>query len=278
MNINKPPGMTSFAVVSRVRRLLNIKKAGHAGTLDPMATGVLLVLTGRATRLSQFLMGRPKEYLAVIRLGIETDTCDLEGQVIRQCEIPELDRESVASVLSEFVGDIIQRPPVFSAIKIDGQPAYKKARKGEAVDIPERQVRVDAIDLMGLTADEITIKVRCSKGTYVRSLARDIGQRLGSCGTLAALTRTAVGEFRLEQALELKGITGQDGVSMDRALAFMPEVVIDPDGYQRTKHGNNIMVNEKGEKDIYYRIKYDGQLVALGQFKDHYQLHPEIVM
>lgn len=278
LNINKPPGMTSFAVVSKVRRLLNIKKAGHAGTLDPMAVGVLLVLTGRATRLSQFLMGRPKEYLATIKLGIETDSCDLEGQVIRQCEVPMLDRNSVATVLSEFVGDIIQRPPAFSAIKIGGQPAYKKARKGEAVDIPERQVLVDAIDLIGLTADEITIKVRCSKGTYIRSLARDIGQGLGSCGTLAALTRTAVGEFRLEQALELEGITARDGVSMDQALVFMPEVIIDSSGYQRTKHGNNITVNEKGERDIYYRIKYDGQLVALGQFKGDHQLHPEIVL
>jgi tRNA pseudouridine55 synthase len=278
LNINKPPGMTSFAVVSKVRRLLNIKKAGHAGTLDPLATGVLLVLTGRATRLSQFLMGRPKEYLATIKLGVETDSCDTEGQVIRQCEVPTVDRKFVATVLSEFVGDIIQRPPAFSAIKIGGQPAYKKARKGETVDIPERQVRVDAIGLMGLTADEMTVMIRCSKGTYVRSLARDIGQRLGSCGTLAALTRTAVGEFRLDQARELDSITEQDGTSMDRALAFMPEVVIDPDGHQRIKHGNDITVNEKGQRDIYYRIKYDGQLVALGQFKDDHQLHPEIVL
>ncbi|MEW5725950.1 MAG: tRNA pseudouridine(55) synthase TruB, partial [Thermodesulfobacteriota bacterium] len=244
LNINKPPGMTSFAVVSKVRRLLNIKKAGHAGTLDPLATGVLLVLTGRATRLSQFLMGRPKEYLATIKLGVETDSCDTEGQIIRQCEVPTVDRKFVATVLSEFVGDIFQRPPAFSAIKIGGQPAYKRARKGVAVDIPERQVRVDAIGLMGLTADEITVMIRCSKGTYVRSLARDIGQRLGSCGTLAALTRTAVGEFRLDQARELDSITEQDGTSMDRALAFLPEVVIDPDGHQRIKHGNDITVNE----------------------------------
>jgi len=278
LNINKPPGPSSFAVVARVRRILNIKKAGHAGTLDPMATGVLLILTGRATRLSQFLMGRPKEYLATIKLGIETDSCDLEGQIIRQCNVPEIARPQLLSALNEFTGDIRQIPPSFSAIKIDGQPAYKKARQGKAVDIPERQVRVDSIDLVDLTADEITIKVRCSKGTYIRSLARDIGQRLGSCGTLVALTRTAVGEFRLEQASELEGITAQDGVSMDRALAFMPEVIIDSNGYQRTKHGNNIMVNEKGEKDIYYRIKYDGQLVALGQFKDDNQLHPEIVL
>ncbi len=257
---------------------MNIKKAGHAGTLDPMATGVLLVLTGRATRLSQFLMGRPKEYLATIKLGIETDTCDLEGQVIRQCDVPEIARPQLLSTLSEFTGDIRQIPPSFSAIKIDGQPAYKKARQGMAVEIPEREVRVDAIDLIGFTADEITIRVRCSKGTYIRSLARDIGQRLGSCGTLAVLTRTAVGEFRWEQARELEGITEQDGVSMDRALAFMPEVIIDSNGYQRAKHGNNITVNEKGERDIYYRIKYEGQLVALGQFKDDHQLHPEIVM
>ncbi|MDQ7799148.1 MAG: tRNA pseudouridine(55) synthase TruB [Candidatus Edwardsbacteria bacterium] len=278
LNINKPPGMTSFAVVSRVRRLLKIKKAGHAGTLDPMAVGVLLVVTGRATRLSQFLMGRPKEYLATIKLGIETDTCDLEGQVIRQCDVPDIARPQLLLALNEFTGDIWQTPPSFSAIKIDGQPAYKKARQGKAVKIPERQVRVDAIDLIGVAGDEITIKVRCSKGTYVRSLARDIGQRLGSCGTLAALTRTAVGEFRLEQALELECITEQDGVSMDQALAFMPEVIIDPDGYQRIKHGNAIMVAEKGERDIYHRIKYDGQLVALGQFKDDHQVHPEIVL
>lgn len=278
LNINKPPGPSSFAVVARVRRLLNIKKVGHAGTLDPLATGVLLVLTGRATRLSQFLMGRPKEYLATIKLGIETDTCDLEGQIIRQCNVPEIARPQLLSVLNEFTGDIRQIPPSFSAIKINGQPAYKKARQGKAVDIPERQVRVDSIDLINLTADEITINIRCSKGTYIRSLARDIGQRLSSCATLSALTRTAVGEFRLEQALELESITARDGVSMDQALAFMPEIIIDSNGYQRTKHGNNIMVIEKGDRDIYYRIKYDGQLVALGQFKGDNQLHPEIVL
>jgi tRNA pseudouridine55 synthase len=277
-NINKPPGMTSFAAVARVRRLLNIKKAGHAGTLDPMATGVLLVLSGKATRLSQFLMGRPKEYLATVKLGIETDTCDLEGQVVRQCDVPELDHEALLRILSEFTGQIKQRPPVFSAVKINGQEAYKKARQGQKVEMPERLVQIDFIELLELARDEIQIKVKCSKGTYIRSLARDIGNSLNSCATLSSLGRTAVGDFRLEQASDLDSITVNDGIPMDKALSFLPEAIIDDENSRKVKHGNTIVIDEKGKEDIFYRIKYGGELVALGKFIADNKIHPEIVL
>jgi len=278
LNINKPPGMTSFAAVTRVRRLLNIKKAGHAGTLDPMAIGVLLVLTGKATRLSDFLMGRPKEYLATIKLGIETDTCDTEGQVIRRCAVPEISKPQLLAMLKEFTGQIRQTPPAFSAVKINGQPAYKKARQGKEVDIPERLVQIDSIELISFSGDEMAVRVNCSKGTYIRSLARDIGRRLDTCGTLSALCRTAVGDFKLGQARELDRITAKDGISMDQALSFLPEVLIDDENCRKIEHGNAVILDEKGKGDIFYRIKHGGQLVALGKFLSENKLHPDIVL
>jgi len=278
LNINKPPGMTSFAAVTRVRRLLNIKKAGHAGTLDPMATGVLLVLAGKATRLSDFLMGRPKEYLASIKLGIETDTCDTEGRIVRRCGVPEIARPRLSAILKEFTGQIKQTPPVFSAVKGNGQPAYKKARQGKEVDIPERLVQIDSIELISFAGDEMAVRVNCSKGTYIRSLARDIGRRLDTCGTMSALCRTAVGDFKLEQARDLDGITADDGIHMDQALSFLPEVIIDNDDDRKVKHGNDLILDEKGDMGIFYRIKYGGQLVALGKFITENKLHPDIVL
>lgn len=276
-NLNKPPGMTSFAAVARARRLLHEQKAGHAGTLDPLATGVLLVLTGKATRLSRFLMGRPKEYLATVRLGMETDTCDLEGRAIRKCPVPEADPEALLAVISEFIGDIRQTPPAFSAVKVDGQEAYKRARRGLETTMPERQVQITSIDLLGLDGDDIRIRVKCSKGTYIRSLARDLGHRLGTCGTLAALCRTAVGDFTLEQSRELEAIESADGLDMDRALGFLPEIGIDDAAARRVAHGNDIPAGACGEADGYCRIRHNGRLLALGRLAEGGTIHPEVV-
>jgi tRNA pseudouridine55 synthase len=275
-NLNKPPGMTSFAVVARARRILQEDKAGHAGTLDPLATGVLLVLTGRATRLSRFLMGRPKEYLATIRLGQETDSCDLEGRVVKELPVPELEASGLEQTLAEFTGDVVQVPPAYSAVKIGGQAAYKRARRGEEVEIPERRVHIDSLELLGYSAPEVTIRVRCSQGTYIRSLARDIGLRLGSCGTLASLCRTAVGGFTLEQSRELESLSAGDGLEMDRALDFLPEISVDERDGLKVSHGNDIALNAPAGLTGYCRVKQGGRLLALGRPAGP-NLHPEVV-
>lgn len=280
LNINKPPGITSFAAVAKVRRILNIKKAGHAGTLDPMATGVLLILTERATRISQYLMGRPKEYRARIKFGIETDTYDLEGQVIRRCGVPVLKREIVVKVLSEFVGEIKQKPPAYSAIKINGQPAYKKARLGTPVDIPEREVQIESIELTDLAGDEIAVKVRCSKGTYIRSLARDIGEKLGTCATLSALCRTAVGRFNLDSAVVIDDREGllHKAATIDQALSFMEEITLAPSECLRVRHGNSILADMDCSPGAVLKMKFEGQVIALGRCEGERRIHPECVI
>ncbi len=280
LNINKPPGITSFAAVAKVRRVLNIKKAGHAGTLDPMATGVLLILTEKATRISQYLMGQPKEYLARIKFGMETDTCDIEGQVIRNSAVPDLNREMVLNALSGFTGKIFQKPPAYSAIKINGQPAYKKARQGNPVDIPEREVQIDSIELTDLAGDEIAIKVHCSKGTYIRSLARDIGESLNTCATLSALCRTAVGLFNLESAV---GIDDREellhkAVTIDQALSFMGEIALTQSEYLRVRHGNSILTDIQCSPGDILKMKFDEQVIALGRCVSECEIHPECVI
>lgn len=276
-NLNKPLGMTSFAVVARARRLLHQSKAGHAGTLDPLATGVLLVLTGKATRLSRFFMGRPKEYLATIRLGMETDTCDLEGRTVRECPVPHIGREELERALAGLIGEIIQVPPAYSAVKIGGQEAYKRARKGEEVEVPPRRVHIDSIELLGYSAPGMSLRVRCSQGTYIRSLARDLGHRLGTCGVLTSLCRTAVGDFRLEHSASLESLTSADGMEMDRALNFLPEITVGDEAARRVAHGNDITAETCGGADGYCRIRHGGRLLALGRLAGGGTIHPEVV-
>ena len=202
--VDKPGGMTSHDVVARVRRLAGTRKVGHAGTLDPMATGVLLVGVGRATRLLGHLQLTDKAYDATIRLGAATTTDDAEGEVLARSPSAHLDEGAIRSALAGFVGEIDQVPSAVSAIKVDGRRAYDRVRAGEQVELAARRVRIDRIDALGLTrSDDVTdvaVSVHCSTGTYVRSIARDLGELLGVGGHLTRLRRTAVGAFGLDQA------------------------------------------------------------------------------
>jgi tRNA pseudouridine55 synthase len=206
INVNKPAGPTSASVVGRVKRLLpRGTKIGHAGTLDPFATGVLLLLVGRGTKLCESLMDQPKQYEATIKLGATTATDDLEA-----VEIPwirpmsgDISRQQIESVLSSFVGNISQRPPRFSAIKVGGRRAYDLARRGHEITIAPRQVRVDSIEIVEYTWPFIRLRVDCGRGTYIRSLARDIGEKLDTGGYLTQLCRTRVGVFTMENSVEL---------------------------------------------------------------------------
>ena len=215
--VDKPSGWTSHDVVARARRLCGTRKVGHAGTLDPMATGVLVLGVGRATRLLTFLVGCDKDYTATIRLGEATLTDDAEGEVLTRADAAEISPAALAEAVAALTGEIRQRPSVVSAIKIGGQRAYQRVRAGADVTLPERPVRVDRFDLGDLrkmaspvgTVLDVDVAVTVSSGTYVRALARDLGAALGVGGHLRALRRTRVGRFTLAQAHELAALEAQ---------------------------------------------------------------------
>jgi tRNA pseudouridine55 synthase len=203
--VDKPAGLTSFEVVRRVRRALRIKKAGHLGTLDPFATGLLPLALGEATKLARFLLEESKVYLATLKLGVETDTQDLTGRVTGTWErLPSA--EEIRRAASRFQGEIEQVPPRFSALRHQGERLYKLARRGEEVEVAPRTVRIHRLEVQEVALPLITLRVECSKGTYMRSLAQDLGRALGCGAHLAGLIRLAVGPFRLEEALSLAAI------------------------------------------------------------------------
>lgn len=202
--VDKPKGITSHDVVDRVRHKLHMKRIGHAGTLDPMATGLVIILVGKATKASQFLMGLDKVYEGSILLGKSTNTHDAEGTVTQERPVPEMTEEQVVALLKTFEGDQYQTPPMFSAIKVKGVPLYKMARKGEEIDREPRFIRISSIEVLGCELPKVRFRLRCSKGTYVRTIAHDIGQKLGCGAHLSALRRTASGALRIEQAIGLE--------------------------------------------------------------------------
>jgi len=204
--VDKPRDHTSHDVVARLRRKLGMRRIGHAGTLDPMATGLLIMLVGKATRVSQYLISLDKEYEGTIELGKTTDSQDADGQVVETKPVPALAEAEVASAMQGFLGDQYQMPPMFSAIKVGGVALYKSARKGQEVEREPRFIRVMAWDLLRFASPHIDFRMRCTKGTYVRTLAHDLGARLGCGGHLCALRRTAIDALRIEQALALDQI------------------------------------------------------------------------
>jgi tRNA pseudouridine55 synthase len=204
LNIDKPRGITSHDVVNRVRRILRIKKVGHTGTLDPEATGVLPVLVGKATKISRFLINSDKEYIATMMLGIKTDTGDSKGRVISEASGPFPSEREIRSVFEGFTGSILQIPPMYSAIKVNGMPLYSLARKGIEVERKAREVTVYSLDIRNIESTLITFRVHCSKGTYIRTLVSDIGDALGVGGHLVSLRRIVSGKFRIEDSVSLK--------------------------------------------------------------------------
>jgi tRNA pseudouridine55 synthase len=202
--VDKPPGWTSHDVVARMRRLTGVRRIGHAGTLDPLATGVLPLGIGQGTRVLEYVSDARKTYVATVRLGITTDTYDADGAVLDTRDCAGVTAERVRTALAGFVGEIAQRPPAYSAIKQGGVPLHRLARAGRTVEAPARRVTVFAIEDVAFDAPLVRFAVRCSKGTYVRSLAHDLGERLGCGAHLAALRRTATGGFTIEQAIALE--------------------------------------------------------------------------
>ncbi len=216
--VDKPPAHTSHDVVARLRGILKMKRIGHAGTLDPMATGLLIVLLGKATKLSQFLMGADKEYTGTITLGSSTNTQDAEGEVVETRQVPALTEEDIKAALNSMLGDQYQTPPMFSAVKIKGQALYKSARAGVEVEREARFIRVMKFDCTRWASPEIDFVVRSTKGTYVRTLAHDLGQKLGCCAHLSALRRTFSGDFHVDQSVTLEAVQKMTPSEIEAAL------------------------------------------------------------
>ena len=217
--VDKPTDYTSHDVVARLRGKLQMKQIGHAGTLDPMATGLLVVLVGRATKVSQYLTSLDKEYTGTIRFGVTTETYDLEGDIVAEHPVPDsLTRESLAEFARGFMGDQYQTPPMFSAKKVNGVPLYKLARKGKEVAREPRFIHVAQFDIDAWNAPEAAFTLHCSKGTYVRSLAHELGEKIGCGATLSSLRRIATDKFRVEDAATLDAIQEMSLVEIRRRL------------------------------------------------------------
>lgn len=238
--LDKPQGITSHDLVSGTRRAMGQREVGHTGTLDPMATGLMVVTLGRATRISRFLEATEKHYEGTITLGRATDTMDAEGQTTTSAPVPELAAEPVAAVLAGMVGALDQVVPAYSAVKVDGERLYQKARRGEVVDAPSRTIEVGAFELLALRGSELDFRVRVSKGTYVRSLAVEVGARLGGLPAhLSRLRRTQVGGFRVEEAQTLDGL-GRANAHLRtpaQALGHFPPLPVDAQGAKDVRHG-----------------------------------------
>jgi tRNA pseudouridine55 synthase len=284
--VDKPAGMSSSAVVNKVKWAFQAKKAGHAGTLDPLATGVLAVALGEATKTMPYITDALKAYEFVVRLGQATDTDDTEGEIVKSSEQRPTDDEIVAA-LPGFTGDIMQRPPSFSAVKVDGERAYKLARAGEELELAERELYVDSLEMAERTdADHVTLEMVCGKGGYVRSIARDLGDVLGCHGHVQTLRRVWSGPFDVEDAMtfaeidELARLPELDDrvLPLEIALQDLPELAIAVDAATRLRNGNPGMVlASSAEYGDTAWASLQGKAVAIGVYRSG-ELHPKRVI
>jgi tRNA pseudouridine55 synthase len=283
LNIHKAGGWTSHDVVAKVRRILGQRAVGHAGTLDPMATGVLLVCAGQATRVSEYLMESDKVYRAVVRLGADTDTYDAEGETIATAPLPDgLSADTLRTALAPFVGDILQAPPAYSALKQDGVPLHRRARRGEEVELRPRPVTIHRIEVLDWSTPDLTIEVTCGPGTYIRSLAHDLGQTLGCGGHLAALARIRSGRFTIENALSLEALAEAAAAGelvaclhpLADALSHLTAVPVDEAAATRLCHGLALPCSTPPANPVGYACGEDGRVIAIlryepGQWRPH---------
>jgi len=268
--------MTSHDVVRRVRRIFKTRKVGHGGTLDPLATGVLPVAIGDGTKILQFLLAEDKSYRATFKLGITTDTFDSEGQILLERPVPEFTSADLETVCAEFRGDIEQLPPMFSALKKDGVPLYKLARQGKTVARELRQVTISRLDLIHNDLQTVTIEVDCSKGTYIRTLISDIGERLGCGAHLTALRRLQSGEFSIDECLTLEELQQMEEpssvlYSLDEALRNYPAVQLDAAAAAALKFGippeaHQVVAMEELISGNLIRLQVENRLTAIARY------------
>ena len=269
--INKPIGCTSYNIVYRVKKIFK-EKVGHTGTLDPLATGVLPILIGKGTKLSNYLMEHDKEYIATLKLGKKTDTLDAEGEVIEEREVDDniFNKDKIDEVLNKFIGKIEQIPPLYSAIKVNGKKLYEYARNGQNVEVKPRQVEIYKINLLNIDKEqkEIKFKVNCSKGTYIRTLCLDIAEKLGSIGYMSSLQRTRVGRFKLEDAITIDELekNEQNNEFLNKNLISIEAIFIDKEviNLDDTKSFlNGVKIKIKKEDGI-YRIYNNNNFMGTG--------------
>lgn len=283
MIVDKPVGPTSHQIVGMIRRGTGIRKVGHAGTLDPRASGVLVLCLGAATRLSEYLSGTSKAYDAVVRFGVSTRTFDTDGEVTHRSNKAPTRRE-IDAILPSFRGEIEQRPPPFSAVKVHGRKAYEIARAGDEPDLEPRRVQIHRLEIQSYTPPDLALLVECSAGTYIRSLAQDLGERLGTGAHLAGLRRTRAGPFRLEDAtpmpmLEVGMLTGR----WDRyvrpaadALPEVPAVLVDAESVEALRFGHRIPAAPAAPTQA-KAVDADGELVAILDLVEDSMWHPRKV-
>ena len=287
VNIHKPPRMTSHDVVQKVRSILREKRIGHTGTLDPLATGVLVLCVGKATRIAQYLEAGEKEYQAVMRLGVTTDTLDAEGCVLETRDYDAPGRDKVIDALQRFIGKIMQRPPAYSAIKVAGVPSYKLAREGKAEPLKERPVTIHDIKLTAYDDPLVSLTITCSKGVYVRSLCADVGEVLSMGAHLTSLVRTRSGQFCIDRSVTLEdladlaasGTADKALLSINEALADFPTALINETESARILHGNQVPCPgslANSANDLVKVLDPDGRLLSLARVAAGV-LKPELV-
>jgi len=280
--LNKPAGITSHKACKKVQSLTGAYKAGHAGSLDPEAEGVLLVCLNEATRISEYLTELDKEYIATGVLGIITDSHDLTGKVIEENDSSNVNFEQLLAVLNNFKGEIIQTPPPYSAIRKDGQRLYKLARKGVLVEPPPRSVKIHELEVISFNPPEFTLRVRCSKGTYVRTLIHDIGKALGPGAALKALQRTSIGHFSIDRACSFEDI--QEGrckyLNIDEALAHIPALRLSPFQFRLARYGTGFKSKTTYPPGTLLRLQEPslGQCFGIGKVKSDGSIKVEKVL
>ena len=278
--VNKPSGITSQDVVTEIRKYLKIKSVGHAGTLDPLASGVLPILISKGTRISKYLIDHDKEYIATLRLGKQTDTGDITGEVIEESNVPKsaMDEENVKDVLASFIGEQSQIPPMYSAIKVGGKKLYEYARIGEKVEVKPRQIKIYDIELLNMNRDtmEIVFRVSCSKGTYIRTLCEDIAKELSTVGTMTALVRTKAGDFTLDKSIELEKLLTLSTDEIEKNYFIDIETAFKSSGSINLRSDNELklfingmMLVKKMKNDVYRIYDKDRKFIGLGVIQNN---------
>lgn len=278
LNINKPQGITSRDVVNRVQRMLRGAKAGHAGTLDPLATGVLVVCIGPATRLVEFVQRMRKQYSATFLLGKTSDTEDVEGEVTELLQLPRPSSSEIEAALPTFIGEIEQRPPAYSALKVGGRRAYDLARKGKKVELQPRKITVYDIAVSRYEYPELDLQITCGSGTYIRSLGRDLAETLGTGAVMSALERTAIGGFRVQDGVELDGLTPENVADVlmkpRHAVSELPTVELTSEEIRRV--GNGMLIDDRWhlQCDEVAALDASGRLLAILAPRGSQRLRP----
>lgn len=281
--LDKPVGMSSNAALQQVKRLYGARKAGHSGSLDPLASGMLPITLGEATKMAGFVLEADKQYWTRIKLGITTTTGDAEGEAVKTCPVGPVDESRLRAVLEDFTGRIQQVPPMHSAIKRNGQPLYKLAHKGVEVERRPRQVKINHIRLLNHAADELELEISCSKGTYIRTLAEDIGNRLGCGGHVSSLRRLSIGPYRSDQMVTLEALTSAGEapstldallLPMESALLHWPSVCLSDEMAFFIRRGQPVVVSKAPKGDMVKLYSVRDRFLGIGRVMEDGRVAP----